>query len=154
MGQTIETGRGQQGLTEEIRPFFRGTIAGKQDATALVSFVDDVVEVTGSRRQQRFESEVVAESSIKYSIMVGALTIRVRKDSEPCSLRKLSGSAPCGRVTTCASKPALLTTVYASRTALRPALSPSNKRITFGAKRLRSFACASVNAVPIGATAF
>jgi hypothetical protein len=68
MGETIQTGRSQQGFTEEIGPFFGGTIAGEQDATPLVSFVDDVVEVFRGRGEQWLESEVVEYQQIRTQV--------------------------------------------------------------------------------------
>ena len=58
VGQAIQASRGKQRIAEQLRPLLRGTVAGEQDAAALVPLVDDVVEVLGRRRTERFEVRV------------------------------------------------------------------------------------------------
>ena len=64
VGQAIQAGRGEQRIAEQLRPFLRGTIAGEQDAAALVPLVDDVVEVLRGRRSQWLEPEVIQHQQV------------------------------------------------------------------------------------------
>ena len=61
MGQPIETRRCEQGIAKERGPLGRGSIAGQHDAALFIAFVDDIVEVFGSRCSQRFEAEVIQD---------------------------------------------------------------------------------------------
>ena len=58
MDQAIEARRGQQGGSEQVGPLLQGAVTGEHNATPLVPLVDDIVEVLGGRRVQRFEPEV------------------------------------------------------------------------------------------------
>jgi hypothetical protein len=55
MTQAVQACGGQQGISKEIRPLFRGAVAGEHNAALLVALVDDVVKVFGSWGMHGFE---------------------------------------------------------------------------------------------------
>src|SRR5207245_419088 len=59
VGQAIEGRRREQRLAEELRPLRAIAITGQQDRAAFIPFIDDVVQILGTRGAQRFEPEVV-----------------------------------------------------------------------------------------------
>ena len=64
MGQSIQPSRGQQGVTQQFWPLVGCPVAGEQDATTLIAFVDDIVQVLRSRGPQGFEAEVVENEQV------------------------------------------------------------------------------------------
>ena len=62
--EPIQTGRSQQGVSEQVGPFFGCTVAGEDDATSLVACVDDIIEIFGCRRMQRFEPKVIQHQQV------------------------------------------------------------------------------------------
>jgi hypothetical protein len=57
--QAIQCGGRERRTLEQIRPFGERAIRGDDHSAALVPLVDDVIEIFGCRRHQRFEAEVV-----------------------------------------------------------------------------------------------
>ena len=68
VSEPIQTGRGQERIAEQVRPFLRGPVTGEQDTAAFVPLIDDVVEVLGSGRVERFEAEVVQDQQIRAEV--------------------------------------------------------------------------------------
>lgn len=73
--ETIESGRGQQGLPEELGPFSTITIRGQENGAALVAFVDDIVEILGPGGAEAFEPEIVEHERIRTRVAGQALLV-------------------------------------------------------------------------------
>src|SRR5262245_34679084 len=59
--QAIEGGRGEERLAEEVGPFSSVAVGSQEDGATFVPLVNDVVEILGAGRPQRFEPEVVED---------------------------------------------------------------------------------------------
>src|SRR5438876_4654306 len=65
VSQAIECRRREQRLAEELRPLRAIAITGQQDRAAFIPFIDDVVQILGTRGAQRFEPEVVEDEQVR-----------------------------------------------------------------------------------------
>ena len=72
MRQTVKTGRSEQGIAEESRPFGRRPVAGQHDAALLIAFIDDVIEIFWARRGQRLEAKVIQDEQVWTQIALQA----------------------------------------------------------------------------------
>lgn len=62
--EPVQTSRGQQRVSEQIGPFFWCAVAGKKDAAALITGVDDIVEIFRGRGMERFKVKIVQHQQI------------------------------------------------------------------------------------------
>ena len=64
MAQAVQSSRGQQGISEEIRPLFRRAVAGEHNAALFVALIDDVVKVLRAWGMQGLEPEVIQHQQV------------------------------------------------------------------------------------------
>ena len=63
-GEPVDRGLGEQGVAHHGQPFGRFPVRGDDGAGSLVSFHDELVEVVGLGRVERFEREVVEDQQV------------------------------------------------------------------------------------------
>src|SRR2546428_12023793 len=62
--QAVERRRGEQRALKQIGPFGERAIRGDDERAAFVPLVDDFVEILGTGRRQRLESEIVEDQHV------------------------------------------------------------------------------------------
>jgi hypothetical protein len=64
MSEAVESCGGQERITKEIGPFFGRTIAGQDNAAALITFINNIIQILRCRRAQWFEAKVVKDEKV------------------------------------------------------------------------------------------
>ena len=64
MCQTVERCAGKQGVSEDVGPLFKRTVAGDDHRPVLVALSQDLVEVLGTLRRDGLQAKVVQDEKI------------------------------------------------------------------------------------------